>query len=124
MQQKVAEAEEQVGAARSDARWAGLSTKHVPLLRAHLQPVLRTTHAPPFKGPRELSRLPPARRGAPVVPPSSAPQTRALKDRQKDIKDTHTTGLSQIDMMADLIKLLQVGHPRDWLGVAVNRVVG
>jgi intraflagellar transport protein 81 len=31
-----------------------------------------------------------------------------LKEKQRELKDTHTTGLSQIDMMTDLIKLLQV----------------
>ncbi|MEW5299244.1 MAG: hypothetical protein WDW36_002278 [Sanguina aurantia] len=34
--------------------------------------------------------------------------SKALRDRQRDIKDNHTTGLSQIDMMNDLIKLLQL----------------
>lgn len=34
--------------------------------------------------------------------------TRVLKDKQKDIRDTHTTGLSQIDMMNDLVRLLQI----------------
>lgn len=36
-------------------------------------------------------------------------QTRVLKEKQRELKDTHTTGLSQIDMMNDLIRLLQVG---------------
>lgn len=35
-------------------------------------------------------------------------QSKVLKEKQKEIKDTHTTGLSQIDMMNDLIKLLQI----------------
>ncbi|KAG1672417.1 hypothetical protein FOA52_013202 [Chlamydomonas sp. UWO 241] len=35
-------------------------------------------------------------------------QAKHMKDRQKDIKDTHSNGLSQIDMMNDLIKLLQL----------------
>lgn len=35
-------------------------------------------------------------------------QARQLKERHKDIKETHTTGLSQIDMMTDLIRLLQL----------------
>mmetsp|Transcript_9266 Transcript_9266/g.19811 ORF Transcript_9266/g.19811 Transcript_9266/m.19811 type:complete len:706 (+) Transcript_9266:158-2275(+) len=38
----------------------------------------------------------------------SEDQVRVLKDKQKEIKETHTTGLSQIDMMNDLIKLLQI----------------
>lgn len=34
--------------------------------------------------------------------------SKVLRYKQRDIKDNHTTGLSQIDMMNDLIKLLQV----------------
>ncbi len=34
--------------------------------------------------------------------------TKALRDRQRDIKDTHTTGMSQIDIMNDMIRLLQL----------------
>jgi len=33
---------------------------------------------------------------------------KTLKEKQKEIKDTHTTGLSQIDMMSDLVRLLQL----------------
>jgi intraflagellar transport protein 81 len=29
-----------------------------------------------------------------------------LRDHQRNIKETHTTGLSQIDMMTDLVKML------------------
>ena len=35
-------------------------------------------------------------------------QAKQLKEKQREIKETHTTGLSQIDMMNDLIKLLQI----------------
>ncbi|KAJ9520183.1 hypothetical protein QJQ45_030110 [Haematococcus lacustris] len=35
-------------------------------------------------------------------------QTRILKERQREIKETHSTGLSQIDMMNDLVRLLQI----------------
>jgi hypothetical protein len=31
---------------------------------------------------------------------------RELKERQRGLKDSHSSGLSQIDMMADLMKLL------------------
>ncbi|GFR42598.1 hypothetical protein Agub_g3529 [Astrephomene gubernaculifera] len=34
--------------------------------------------------------------------------TKALRERQREIKDTHTTGLSQIDIMNDMIRLLQL----------------
>jgi intraflagellar transport protein 81 len=37
-------------------------------------------------------------------------QTRNLKEKQRELRETHTTGLSQIDMMNDLVKLLQVGR--------------
>ena len=35
-------------------------------------------------------------------------EAKHLKDKQKEIKDTHTTGLSQIEMMSDLVRLLQL----------------
>jgi hypothetical protein len=38
-------------------------------------------------------------------------QTRVLKEKQRELRETHTTGLSQIDMMNDLVKLLQVRAP-------------
>jgi intraflagellar transport protein 81 len=31
-----------------------------------------------------------------------------LRERQREIKDTHTTGLSQIEIMNDMIRLLQL----------------
>lgn len=34
--------------------------------------------------------------------------TKALRERQREIKDTHTSGLSQIDIMNDMIRLLQL----------------
>ncbi|EFJ53072.1 hypothetical protein VOLCADRAFT_78702 [Volvox carteri f. nagariensis] len=34
--------------------------------------------------------------------------TKMLRERQREIKDTHTTGLSQIDIMNDMIRLLQL----------------
>ncbi|PNW70526.1 hypothetical protein CHLRE_17g723600v5 [Chlamydomonas reinhardtii] len=34
--------------------------------------------------------------------------TKALRDRQREIKDTHSTGLSQIDIMNDMLRLLQL----------------
>lgn len=35
-------------------------------------------------------------------------QTKVLREQQRNLKDTHSSGLSQIDMMSDLIKLLQL----------------
>ncbi|GAX78455.1 hypothetical protein CEUSTIGMA_g5895.t1 [Chlamydomonas eustigma] len=52
----------------------------------------------------------------------SEEQGKVLKEKQKDIKDSHTTGLSQIDMMTDLVKLLQLKvdlHKRE-MGIAVG----
>ena len=40
-------------------------------------------------------------------------EAKSLKDKQKELRDTHTTGLSQIDMMGDLVRLLQL---KVWMG--------
>ncbi len=34
--------------------------------------------------------------------------TKSLRERQREIKDTHSTGLSQIDIMNDMLRLLQL----------------
>lgn len=51
-------------------------------------------------------------------------EVKALKEKQREIKDTHTTGLSQIDMMSDLVRLLQlkVGGWH-WLGLRLDVVI-
>lgn len=53
----------------------------------------------------------------------SESQAKVLKEKNREIKEIHTTGLSQIDMMTDLLKLLQikVDLQKTEMGIPIGR---
>lgn len=53
----------------------------------------------------------------------SESQAKVLKEKNREIKENHTTGLSQIDMMTDLLRLLQikVDLQKTEMGIPIGR---
>lgn len=95
----------------------------LPPLQACGPPAFAPSHAIPSSLPR-LHPLEPGPPPSPRPPPATHAHTphyryqskiteaeeatKLLRERQREIKDTHTTGLGQIDIMNDMIRLLQL----------------